>query len=181
MNTSDYNVVSLSTILETSGDVVALNLLQTFSPFKDSEAGDFLSEKAITMEKRDLSRTFLAVEKSSDTILGFYTLGLKCIHIPDDSCFPNNVLKMCNIEPSTQMAQAYLLGQLARSSSSPKGFGDVLIESAKTKLKESKKNVGCRMLRLDCTDELVSYYSKHGFIKIRKNEDKDLNQIMVFI
>ena len=54
MNTSDYSVVSLSTILETSGDVVALNLLQTFSPFKDSEAGDFLSEKAITMEKKGL-------------------------------------------------------------------------------------------------------------------------------
>ena len=181
MNTSDYHMVSLSTILDTGGDVVALKMLRTFSPIKDSEAGEFLNEKAITMEKRDLSRTFLAIGKDDCTILGFYTLGMKCIHIPNGSCLPNNVLKMCNIEPSTNMAQAYLLGQLARSSSSPKGFGDTLIESAKTKLRESKKNVGCRMLRLDCVDELVPYYSKHGFINIRKNKDKDLNQMMVFI
>ena len=132
------------------------------------------------MEKRDLSRTYLAIS-DSNTIMGFFTLGLKCIRFTEDSLLSNKVMNECNMEPSTKVAQAYLLGQLARSADSPKGFGDILIKDATRVLKTAKAIVGCRMLRLDCVDELVPYYSKHGFIIIRKNIDKDLNQMMVFI
>ena len=36
-------------------------------------------------------------------------------------------------------------------------------------------------LRLDCADELIGYYERHGFSLIRKNEDKDLNQMVTLI
>ena len=68
-----------------------------------------------------------------------------------------------------------------RSADSPKGFGDVLIQDAVKLLRSAKSVVGCRMLRLDCTDELVSYYSRHGVVRIRRDDEQDLNQIMTFI
>ncbi len=37
------------------------------------------------------------------------------------------------------------------------------------------------MTRLDCTDELIGYYRGYGFNLIRKNENKNLNQMMIFI
>ena len=181
MSLKPHYFYSLSSLINRHGEAIASKLLGSFSPFIDTSAADFLTKKAISMEKKDLSRTFLALSSDDGKILGFFTLGLKCIRIPDDSKLSKNVLKQCNIEDTTKVAQAFLLGQLARSSDSPKGFGDVLMDSAIMKLRTAKEIVGCRMLRLDCTDELLPYYLKHGFVMIRKNEDKDLNQMLLFI
>ena len=168
MNVPAYRLVPLSTLLSKSGEIVTHDVLSTFVPLTDSSPSQFLEDNAITMEKRDLSRTFLAISDDG-IILGFFSLGMKCIRIPDDSLLSTKISKQCNIEPSTKVAQAYLLGQLARSADSPKGFGDVLIQDA------------VKLLRLDCTDELVSYYSRHGFVRIRRNDEQDLNQMMTFI
>ena len=46
---------------------------------------------------------------------------------------------------------------------------------------KGKEMFGCRMVRLDCKDELVRYYESYGFQRIKKNQDKDLNQMAVFI
>jgi len=180
MSVPAYRLVPLSTLLSKSGEVVTHDVLSTFVPLTDSSPSQFLEDNAITMEKRDLSRTFLAISDDG-IILGFFSLGMKCIRIPDDSLLSTKISKQCNIEPSTEVAQAYLLGQLARSADSPKGFGDVLIQDAVKLLRSAKSVVGCRMLRLDCTDELVSYYSRHGFVRIRRNDEQDLNQMMTFI
>ena len=39
----------------------------------------------------------------------------------------------------------------------------------------------CHLIRLDCEDELVSYYERHGFEIIGKNQDDDLNQMIAVI
>ena len=133
------------------------------------------------MEKRDLSRTYIAFNISDKSVLGFFTVGMKCISIPEETFLSRNLLRLCNIDSSTGVAQAFLLGQLARSRASPKGFGDVLIDHAVDIAREAKRLVGYRMLRLDCVDDLIPYYERHGFTMIRKNEDKDLNQMMIII
>jgi hypothetical protein len=40
---------------------------------------------------------------------------------------------------------------------------------------------GCRMVRLDCKNELIPYYERHGFRPIGEDAGKDLNQMAVFI
>lgn len=173
MSVPDYRLVPLSTLLNKSGEIVTRDVLSTFVPLTDSSPSQFLEDNAITIEKRDLSRTFLAIS-GEGIILGFFSLGLKCIRIPDDSLLSTKISRQCNMEPSTKVAQAYLLGQLARSIDSPKGSGDILIQDAIKLLRSAKSVVGCRMLRLDCTDELISYYSRHGFVQIRRNDEQDL-------
>ncbi|MBR4181896.1 MAG: hypothetical protein IKQ57_07160 [Candidatus Methanomethylophilaceae archaeon] len=54
------------------------------------------------------------------------------------------------------------------------------MEYAIGKLTDAKSIVGCRMIRLDCTDELVNYYSKRGFRLISKDAS-GLNRMMRFI
>lgn len=132
------------------------------------------------MEKRDLSRTYLAVSKKSSEILGYVTLGIKCIIIPKEKLLSNNYLKKMNVDKKG-IAQSYLLGQLARSKQSTAGFGDELIKFAIKKFQEAKKCVGCRMVRLDCMGDLVEYYQKRGFHRICENKSGDLNQMMILI
>ena len=86
-----------------------------------------------------------------------------------------------NIEESTGVAQSYLLGQLSRSVKSEKGFGSFLMRVAIDNLKIANKAVGCRMVRLDCQDDLVPYYEQFGFRLVRKNDDGSLNQMITFI
>lgn len=177
----DFTVISLSSLLSEYGETVTSEILAEFDPYADESTSEFLWEKAIPMEKRDLSRTYLAFDDSDKSILGFVSIGMKCIRIPEENLLSRNLLRQCNIEDSIGVAQAYLLGQLARSKESPKGFGDALIDLAIGKVREAKEIVGCRVLRLDCADELLSYYEKHGFTLIRKNPEKDLNQMMIIV
>ena len=106
---------------------------------------------------------------------------MKCIRIPSENLLSSSVLRQCNIDESTGVAQAYLLGQLARSIDSPKGFGKNLIDYAIGRLREAKEIVGCRMARLDCSDDLIDYYKDNGFKPIRSNDGGNLTQMMTFI
>lgn len=178
---TDFTVVSLSSLLAEYGETISSEILKDFDSYADKTTSEFLWEKAIPMEKRDLSRTYLAFNDSDKSLLGFVSIGMKCIRIPEENLLSKNLLRQCNIDDSVGVAQAYLLGQLARSKGSPKGFGDALIDLAIGKVREAKEIVGCRVLRLDCTDELLSYYEKHGFTLIRKNLDKDLNQMVIIV
>jgi len=156
-------------------------MLKDFNPFIDSSTSEFLREYAISMEKRDISRTYLAFSYSDKTLLGFITISMKCISLPEENLLSRNLLKQCNIDDSIGVAQAYLLGQIARSNRSPKGFGNVLIDYAIGKVREAKGIVGCRVLRLDCANGLITYYEKNGFTLIRKNLEKDLNQMIIIV
>ena len=92
MNVPAYRLVPLSTLLSKSGEIVTHDVLSTFVPLTDSSPSQFLEDNAITMEKRDLSRTFLAISDDG-IILGFFSLGMKCIRIPDDSLLSTKISK----------------------------------------------------------------------------------------
>lgn len=175
-----YSIVTLSDYIETFGVEGAKVMLSSYRSVKDSNTETFLREKAVDMELYDLCRTYLAIS-SDDTILGFVSLSVKCMTVPKENMLSGKVLKRMNIETRTGVAQSYLLGQLSRSADAPKGFGSALLDLAFDQLAVAKNAVGCRMVRLDCHDELIPYYSSHGFKLITKNEDGTLNQMMAFI
>ena len=86
-----------------------------------------------------------------------------------------------NIDTRAGVAQSYLLGQLSRSVDAPKGLGSTLIDLAFDLLASAKTIVGCRMVRLECHDELIQYYSEHDFKLITRSEDGTLSQMMAFV
>ena len=127
------------------------------------------------MEKRDLSRTYLVVSRDDANVIGYITLSIKCMAVPKENLLSGKTLKGMNIESSTGVAQSYLLGQLSRSKDAPKGLGGEMLDLAFDKLGQA------RMVRLDCHDELIPYYTDHGFRLITKNESGSLNQMMAFV
>ena len=176
-----YFIVSLSTLLEYLGEEKTSNILSSFKSHMESDTETFLREKAIEMERRDISRTYIGLSSDGISILGYVTVSIKCLRVPDDNCLSNKALEKMNIDGATGIAQSYLIGQLSRSKDSPRGFGSVLMEVALRQLTVSKSAVGCRLVRLDCYEELIPYYGGHGFRPITRNDDGTLNQMMRLI
>ena len=179
MKPIDYQFISLAYILETYGEEPTQSMLRTFHCERDHDREDYLHNKAIIMEKKSMSRTYLAV--LGTRILGYFSIGMKCMRIPDDTPISKNTRKRMNIDEDTGVAQSYLLGQLGRDDSSPKGFGKELLSESLRRLIDANRIVGCRMVRLDCTDDLVPYYENNGFIRIDKNERENLNQMVILL
>lgn len=103
------------------------------------------------------------------------------MRIPDENLLSGKTRKSMNIDSKTSIVQSFLIGQLSRSAEAPKGLGSYLLDVAFEKLNRARELVGCRIVRLDCHDELVSYYTSHGFKLITKNDDRSLNQMMTVI
>lgn len=154
-------------------------VFESFQPVHESETATFLRDKAIEMELRDVSRTYLAISDDIK-VLGFITLSIKCMVMPEENLLSGKTLKKMNIELRTGTVQSYLIGQLSRSKDAPKGIGRELLDIAFDHLRSAKKLVGCRMVRLDCRDELVQYYTDYGFKRVSVNQD-GYHQMMALI
>ena len=177
---TSFHFMPLSYFLSSHGEDVTQRMLDSFEPYIKSSTDDFLKRNAIAMEKRDLSRTFLALSDDM-RLLGFVTLGMKCMRVPAENLLSNKCLRLMNIESRTGVAQAYLLGQIARSKDSPKGMGSELLEYATSKLRACKSSIGCNLVRLDCEDSMVPYYMQHNFRLFREDGEDGMNQMVAFL
>ena len=131
------------------------------------------------MEKKCECRTYITYDVETLEIMGFFSLGIRCLEVPDECGLSNSLLKKLN-RSEEGVAQAYLLGQLSRAEGF-KGFGKILIDEALNRIRAAQEIVGCRVIRLDCADELIGYYQEYGLHFVKKNPDKDLNQMIMLI
>ena len=175
-------IAPLRILLKKYGEDKVITILNAYHDCVGSDQESFLKDKAIMMEKKNMCRTYLAIDGDSK-ILGYYSIGLRCMKVPEkinekgerekDDRF---TIRM-NLDPESRVAQSYLIGQLSRSKDAPKGFGSKLMEDAIHHILEANLIVGCRLVRVDCEDGLIDYYTDLGFRKIKKNDDEDLNQM----
>ena len=131
------------------------------------------------MEKKCECRTYITYDVETLEIMGFFSLGIRYLEVPDECGLSNSLLKKIN-RSEEGVAQAYLLGQLSRAEGF-KGFGKILIDEALNRIRAAQEIVGCRVIRLDCADELIGYYQEYGLHFVKKNPDKDLNQMIMLI
>ena len=181
MESDGFRMATLSEFVEAVGERRAEAVLRRYRAAHESATEAFLRERAVEMEKRDLSRTYLFLTRDMESVLGYVTLGIKCLRMPDGDILSDKVRRAMNIDARTDIAQSYLLGQLSRSVDAPKGTGAALLDLAFEHLDAARREVGCRIVRLDCRDELILYYAEHGFKPVSKNVDGDLNQMVAFI
>ena len=67
------------------------------------------------MEKKRMSRTYLIIDGGTDDIFGFFSFGMKCMHVPDNALMFDTICKRMNIDDGVGVAQLFLLGQMIRS------------------------------------------------------------------
>ncbi len=139
--------------------------LETFSCCKDEDVKRFLVEDAINYERVGEARTFLilnddAWSNGNIQIDGYFSLAIKIINFSKDL---GSEFSFKIFERKRNSAPAYLIGQLAKSDSMPKGFGCEILQVALSKIRLANEQVGGKLIYLDCKPELISYYVKHGF------------------
>lgn len=178
-----YQTASLRVLIDSMDESELQAYLRTFVCSRDWDREDYLHNKAIVFEKKDMARTYLAI--MDGRIAGYYTLSIRCLRVPEDQGVSKSLGKKMNIDPDNSVAQSYLLGQLGRADYSYRGMGADLLEDAIAQVKKANLIVGCRVVRVDCLDELIPYYEQHGFRYLcttAPTEDKPpINQMVQII
>ena len=172
-------VDSLQSLIATQGVEKLSSYLSTFKCSADPELEVFLKNVALRHETKDVSRTYIAVNPENKEIRGYFTLAMKCLALDEPKTIPDKIYEAMNL--NRNIAQAYLIGQLAKADNVEKGFGKAMIFHALQIFARGKDMFGCHLVRLDCRDELVDYYESCGFTDIGKNRDRTLNQMVQII
>lgn len=181
-------VVSLKKIIKAANfdkDSVEA-VLSTFNAVNSTskeEVENFLRKNAYRMELDGQSATYLIIndeaqEKGYRVIDGYFTIAIKTLHF-DDKISNNKRRKMTG--KTDDFVPAYLIGQLAKSDSAPKGAGKSYLDIAISYIKTAAQIVGGRLIYLDCDDNLVGYYERNQFTFLQKDEEKGLNQMYLVI
>jgi len=126
----------------------------------DEEVTNFLLQKALQDQNKDLSRTMVLVGEKADpkTIVGYHTLIFAQVsqeHIPND-------------KPTIKRPMpVILLGQLGIDKAfQGKGYGELLLMDAQARVDEISRKVGIRAMVLDARNEtLAKWYEKYDFIR----------------
>jgi hypothetical protein len=127
----------------------------------DKDVTDFLRNKALQDQERDLSRTMVLVdpEGEPERILGYHTLLMQLVNQEE---IPNDRPRIKRGIP------VILLGQLGIDVDFQKrGFGDLLLMDAQARTDEISSKIGIRALMLDARNEtLAEWYGKHDFARL---------------
>lgn len=174
-----YDVISLGSLISKLSPEQVLKILSTFSCKKDEDVETYLKKKATTHEKRHISRTYLVfTTEQSVRLEAYFTIAVSSLRIEDLEC-SRNLQNKLNVKDN--IAQSYLIGQIGRRDGSQKKLGEFAITHAIGMIKEVNSKIGCRVIRLDCKDPLITYYEEKGFTQVGRNEDADLNQMIHII
>jgi GNAT superfamily N-acetyltransferase len=122
----------------------------------DESVNQFLHEKAMQDQERDLSRTMVLVDEKR--IIGYHTLVMSQVLQAE---IPNDKPKI------TRGIPLILLGQIGIDVEfQGQGFGDLLLMDVQVRVDEISRKVGIRSLMLDARNEkLAEWYQKHDFVR----------------
>ena len=155
------------------------SFVSTFRCSADKDLETFLRDTALRHETKDISRTYIAFDTENSEIKGYFTLAMKCLAVDEPKSIPDKIYEGMNV--NRNIAQAYLIGQLAKADDTEKGFGRTMIFRALEMFMRGKDMFGCHLVRLDCKDELKDYYESCGFTNIGRNRDGTLNQMVQIV
>lgn len=118
----------------------------------------WLRERADQFDRRDLSRTFVAVRPDSATVVGYYALSAHCILFEE---LPDGESKGL---PQFDLP-AVLIGRLAVDRSvQGRGLGSLLLIDALRRCVDIADRTGVRFVEVDALDEAArTFYLRFGF------------------
>lgn len=146
-----------------------LKRISTFSCKRNKDVELFLKNTAVDFEKKNLARTYFLLNDYSYKIDGYFSLSIKPLII--QPTVSKNQQKNITKSREIDLVEGYLLGQLARDDNSEKNTGEKLLSLAIERIRSAQKEVGGRLVFLDCVKELEEYYTKNGFKFLQANED----------
>ena len=126
----------------------------------DESVNQFLREKALQEQERDLSRTMVLAgsQDNPNRIIGYHTLVMSQVRQEE---IPNDRPKI------TRSIPVILLGQVGIDAEfQGQGLGDLMSMDAQARLDEISQTIGIRALMLDARNQqLAGWYEKHDFVR----------------
>lgn len=173
-------VISLSNLLKETGEETTKEILSRFNVSRNHDVEHFIQSLAVPYEKSSNARTFLFLNDSLKP-LGFVSLSLTSL------VFPSGISERLKKKlrgfgrSSSESIPCYLIGQLARFDTVEKDeiSGNGMFSIIADATDEAYQIFGGRVVSIDCTDELVHYYEKRGFVVLNKIDY--LNQMVYLI
>ena len=127
-----------------------------------TQLNDWLRKQVSQYQKRDLSRTYVAVQHRSSLVHGYYALSM---HRVSHEVLPSDLAKGL----SRLDVPVVLLGQFAVDKSvQGQGLGALLLLDALARSAHVSHQVGVRAVEVDAIGEAArSFYTKYGFTALR--------------
>lgn len=133
------------------------------SSFRCGQASldDWLHQRARQFDKRDLARTYVATQKGSSAVLGYYAISN---HRVAYEALPANQAQGL---PQIEIPVA-LIGRLAVDQSAQRqGLGELLLVDALRRAQHIADQIGMRAVEVDAIDEKArAFYTKYGFVQL---------------
>ena len=171
----DYKLISLQNIKN-------IEILKTFKCSIIPDIEDYLHNKAIEFEKRDVSRTYLLIDVKNLKIVAYFTLSIAVL--TTEKLSKTQIKKIDGFSKLRNCLSFYLLGQLGiddnyRKLHKNQGLGRLLLGYSNNICKQSQNLVGGRFILVDAIKDkkVIEFYEKNRFFKLYE-DDETIKMVM---
>ncbi|GHU58930.1 hypothetical protein AGMMS49975_25990 [Clostridia bacterium] len=155
---------------------------------KDTNVEDFLKNKALDFDARNVARTYLLIDEEQYLrqviiILAYFTISLKPL-VFDEKVSMNKVKQIDGFSKHTKSVAVVLIGQLGKDTThAPYISGSYILELAMNIVYRISALAGCRIALLECMpiDKLLDFYKSNGFVFLQQSRDNELLQLIRFL
>jgi len=178
----EYNVTNLDDLYEALGEKKLQEILNEFQCNKNIEVERFLKEKAITLSKQGISKTYIVTTfyKEETIIVGYFSIANKMTKVKKDFFGGKTKRRFERFAETIKDSKMYfsslpLIGQLGKNYNNNYNeciTGDILLRLACKQVREVQKMIGGRFVFLECEDivKLKDFYESNGFMCYNKRK-----------
>lgn len=159
------SLISLSELIGLYKEETIISLLSTFQCNINCDLEIFLHhrDKALSFEKRNITRTYLYVSETKE-LVAYFTLSLNVLSTSNLS--KSIIKKLDGIDKNRSEIACYLIAQLGKSDRCPHQIGAHILSDAIDTVKDTSMLVGGRFIVLDAVnhDKVIRFYESNNFI-----------------
>lgn len=176
-----FYVVKLKDVLELDSFPKLSEKLSNFSSINE-DITNFIKDKAVDFDKRDLSRTYFILDTATKEIAAYFSLTLKVLNF--NAAVSNNVKKRIQGATSNiQSVPVILIGQLGKNFNySGTIKGSYVLDCAMDIVNQVYCMVGCRVCLIETlsnpnNEKVVNFYENYGFKKLANDTADEYYQM----
>ena len=166
--------ISLSNLIEEYGERSVKAMLSDFFCKENEEIEDFIRNKAISYEKKGLSKTVLIMNKRK-SILGYYSITTKSFVLDFHLNSSRKKKYFGSSQTHGDIIPSILIGQLGKNDKASESFkGDTLMGCVFRYIADMSvltPSVVC-YVEHDGSRKLIDYYQRQGFEYIKREKDE---------
>lgn len=173
--------MSLSTLLEEYSESLVTQLCQTFRCAINKDLELFLNDpnKAISFEKRNITKTYLYFSKEKE-IVAYFTVSLNVLETKNIT--KTTIKKIDGIDKNRQEIACFLIAQLGKSDTCTRSLGAYLLSDAIETIKDASDIVGGRIIVLDAIyhPKVITFYEEYHFVRLEQSNEFTKNIKMYY-